>query len=70
MDEDTKEYAFRIYLAQYSNMDKKTYISFNEFWDNIKPKKAVLDTRNKDDIMQDILELEKSFGKGETHGTV
>lgn len=64
MEEDTREYAFRIYLASYPNMTKETFKTFNEFYEEIKPKKVELDTRSEDEIMQEILEIEKSFEKG------
>jgi wyosine [tRNA(Phe)-imidazoG37] synthetase (radical SAM superfamily) len=64
MEEDTKEYAFRIYLAVYPNMDKKNFKSFNEYWEEIKPKKVELDLRTEEDIMQEILEIENSFKRG------
>lgn len=64
MEEDTREYAFRIYLAVLPNMTKENKKSFNQFWEEIQPKKVEFDTRNEDDIMQDILEIEKSFEKG------
>lgn len=64
MEEDTREYAFRIYLTVYPNMDKDNFKSFNEFWEEIKPQNNVVDTRNKDEIMKEIYEIENSFKKG------
>lgn len=64
MEEDTQEYAFRIYLASYPNMTQENFKTFNEFYEEIKPKKVELDTRSKDEIMQEILVIEKSFEKG------
>lgn len=64
MEEDTREYAFRIYLASYPNMTKENFKSFNEFWEEIKPKKIELDNRSEEEIMLEILEIEKSFEKG------
>ena len=64
MEEDTKEYAFRIYLSAYPNMDKKNYKSFNEFWNEIKPQSIVFDTRSEEKIMEEIFEIEKKFKKG------
>ena len=60
-EEDTKEYAFRIYLAKYPNMDKSNFRTFNEFWEEIKPQNVVQDTRSKDDIMQELLAVEQKF---------
>lgn len=64
-EEETKEYAFKIYLASYPNMDKKNFKSFNDFWEEIKPKKIEIDKRSEDEIMKEILEIEKSFKKGD-----
>jgi hypothetical protein len=64
MEKDTKEYAFRIYLAGYPNMTKDNFKTFNEFWEDIKPQNIVLDKRSEDEIMQEIIEIENSFKKG------
>ncbi|MDD3173355.1 MAG: hypothetical protein PHF63_06815 [Herbinix sp.] len=64
MEEDTREYSFRIYLAAYANMDKKNFKTFNEFWEEVKPQNIVIDTRSEDEIMKEILDIEKKFEKG------
>ncbi len=64
-EEETKEHAFRIYLASYPNMTKENFKSFNDFWEEIKPKKIEIDKRSEDEIMKEILEIEKSFKKGD-----
>jgi wyosine [tRNA(Phe)-imidazoG37] synthetase (radical SAM superfamily) len=64
MEEDTKEYAYRIYLAAYPNMDKKNFKTFNEFWEETKPQNVIIDTRSEDEIMEEILEIDKKFKKG------
>jgi hypothetical protein len=64
MDEDTRDYAFKIYLAAYPNMDKKNFKTFNEFWEEAKPQNIVIDTRNEDEIMKEILAIENKFVKG------
>lgn len=64
-EEETKEYAFRIYLASYPNMTKENFKSFNDFWEEIKPKKIEIDKRSEDEIMKEILEIEKSFKQGD-----
>lgn len=64
MDKETKECAFRMYLAVLPNMDKKTFKTFNEFWDDSQPKQVTLDTRSEEEIMEEILEIEKLFGRG------
>lgn len=45
-------------------MTKDNFKSFNEFWEEIKPKNIELDIRSEDEIMLEILEIEKSFEKG------
>lgn len=64
-EEETREYAFRIYLAAYPNMDKKNFKSFDNFWEEIKPKRIKLDNRSEEEIMNEILDIEKSFKKGD-----
>jgi len=59
-EEETREYAFRIYLAIHPKADPKKFKTFNEFWEEIKPKKIEYDTRSQDEIMQEILEMENS----------
>lgn len=62
-EEETREYAFRIYLAAYPNMDKDKFLTFNEFWEEIKPDTSKYDARSKDEIMKDLIEIENKFGK-------
>lgn len=64
MEEDTRDYAFHIYLAAYPNMDKKNFKSFNEFWEEAKPQKIVIDARSEDEIMKEIFAIEEKFEKG------
>lgn len=45
-------------------MTKDNFKSFNEFWEEIKPNQVELDTRSEDEIMQEILEIQKSFEEG------
>lgn len=46
-------------------MDKSNFKTFNEYWDEIKPKQVVVDTRSEDEIMQEILEIENKFRREE-----
>lgn len=70
-EEETRDYAFKIYLASYPGMNKDNFKTFNEFWDEIRPQKIEIDARSTEDIMKEILETEKSFGKrGEENGIV
>ena len=63
--EETLEYHYRLWLARYPLYNEKTYESFEEFYDKVKPKKVVIDNRSEDEIMKEILEIEKSFKKGD-----
>lgn len=64
-EKETEEYAFKMWLAKYPHMDKSNFVSFNQFYDEIKPKKVELDNRSHDDIMQEVLEIENKFrGEG------
>lgn|GEM_PF-3023803 len=70
-EEETKEYYYRWWLVRYPLYDKKTYESFEEFYDKVKPKKIKIDNRSEDEIMSEILEIEKYFRKGDVNnGTV
>lgn len=62
--EETRDYAFTLYASAYPHMSEKHFKTFNEFWNEIKPKKVELDQRSKEEIMQEMLGIEKSFMKG------
>lgn len=65
-EETSRDYALKIYLGMVPRMKK--IIPFNEYYENVKnsmPKKVKYDTRNKDDIMSELSEIEKSFQKGD-----
>lgn len=59
-EEDIREYYFRWWLVRYPLYDKENYESFEEFYEKAKPKKITVDTRSKDELMQEIQEIEKS----------
>jgi len=65
--EETRETAFRIYLARLPYFD--TPKSFEEFWEDVHPK---IDETPIDDAMQDILNIEKQIaekGDATSNGT-
>jgi hypothetical protein len=64
-EEDTREYAFKIYLAALPNMTEENKMTFNEFWEEIKPEKITYDTRSQEEIISDVMEIEKKFRKEE-----
>lgn len=55
--QEDKEYLFRHYLMIYPNMDKKTYKSFEQYYQEIIPNKVILDERPMDEIMNEILKV-------------
>lgn len=63
--EETREYVLKFYLTDRPNMDKKNFKTFNQYCDEMIPKKVTLDNRSQDEIMQEILEIEESFTKGD-----
>ena len=69
-EEDTRDYAFKIYLAKYPNMTQENFVTFNEFWEEIKPEKKIIDNRSEDEIMKEILEIENKFRKEESDGII
>jgi predicted transcriptional regulator len=46
-------------------MTKENFKTFNEYYDEMKPRKIEYDIRSRDEIMQEILEIEKSKAKGD-----
>ena len=46
-------------------MTKEHFKTFNEYFEEIKPKKIEYDTRSQDEIMQEILEIERAKEKGD-----
>ena len=56
-EEETKEQVRRIWLAQYPNMDKKTYISFEDFYN--KQVKHIDKPKTKEEIMKNVDDILK-----------
>lgn len=63
-EEETKEFYYRWWLVRYPYYDQKNYESFEEFFEKVVPKRIELDTRNKEEIMQEVLEIENKFKEG------
>ena len=63
-EEETREYYYRFWLVRYPLYDNSSYETFDEFYDKVKPKNIIYDTRTKEEIMKEILEVEQSFEKG------
>ena len=57
-EEETKEAMFRLYLVDRPNMDKKTFMTFAEYYDKYHKPKAKLDNRTDEEIMAEILAIE------------
>lgn len=64
-EEETREYALKFYLTDRAKMDNGNFKTFNEYLDDLIPKKIALDNRSEDEIMQEILEIENKFRKEE-----
>lgn len=60
-EENTREDAYRLYLALRPIMTEKNVKSFNEFWEDIKPQKIIIDQRDTDEIMKEMQEIEDKF---------
>lgn len=60
-EEEMKEYYYRLWLVRYPYYDQKNYESFDEFYDKVRPRKIELDTRSKEEIMREVLEIEQTF---------
>ena len=58
-EEETKEVMFRLYLSDRPNMDKKTFMTFDEYYKKYRPKRIITDNRSKDDIMAELLPIKK-----------
>lgn len=56
-EKEIEEYFYRLWLVRYPNYDKNNFETFDEFYEKNKPKKIVKDTRSKDEIMKEILEI-------------
>lgn len=64
-EEEKLEYYYRLWLVRYPSYNKSNYESFEEFYEKVRPKEIKIDNRTEDEIMQEILEIERSFKKGE-----
>ena len=53
--EEQKENLFKLWLARYPNYTKDNFETFEEFYNKSMPKEVQYDTRNKDEIMKEIL---------------
>lgn len=60
LEEDTREYYFRWWLARYPLYTKDNYEPFEEFYDKVKPQQITIDTRSKDELMTEIQGIQKS----------
>jgi hypothetical protein len=60
-EEETKEYYYRWWLVRYPYYKESDYESFDEFYDKARPKRIIIDTRSKEEIMNEIAEIEEKF---------
>lgn len=57
VEEEQREYFYKIWLVRYPEYNEDNYESFEEFYDKYKPKKIVQDNETKDEIMEEILSI-------------
>lgn len=55
LEEERKEYYYRLWLVRYPRYDQNTYESFDEFYEKCVPQKVEIDIRTKDEIMEELL---------------
>jgi hypothetical protein len=55
IEEEQKESMFRLYLSDRPNMDKKSFLTFNQYYEKYKPKKIINDNRPKEQIIDELL---------------
>lgn len=64
-EEKEKGLAWDVYLTIYPNMNKETYISFEDFY---KPKKKIeIPTKTEAEILTDVKEIINTFNGGENN---
>lgn len=59
MEQEQKEYYYRFWLVRYPGYTEKNFETFEDFYDKYRPKKVQYDTRSKDEIMQDIMKIDR-----------
>lgn len=63
--ESVKEELYKLYVSIYPHFTKESFQTFNEFYEERKPAEITeLDTRLKDEIMQELLKIDISQKKG------
>lgn len=58
-EEKFRDHTLKIYLAAYPNFTKKNFITFDEFWEQVKPRKVTYDMRSKEDLIKEAKEIEE-----------
>ena len=62
MEQEQKEYYYRFWLVRYPNYTKETFETFEEFYDKYRPQNIKIDNRSKDEIMKDIMKIDRKEG--------
>lgn len=62
LEEEQKERFYQLWLVRYPNYTKDNFETFGDFYDKYKPQKVQFDTRSKDEIMNDILKIDRKEG--------
>ncbi|GEM02495.1 hypothetical protein SAMN05421839_1064 [Halolactibacillus halophilus] len=59
VEEKQKEETYALWLVRYSSYTEETFETFEEFYEKLYPPKIEMDTRNKDEIMSELLGKEE-----------
>lgn len=57
VEEEQREYFYKIWLVRYPEYNEDNYESFEEFYEKYKPGQIIEDNRTKDEIMEELLEI-------------
>lgn len=55
LEEERKEYYYRLWLVRYPSYTQSNYESFDEFYEKCVPQRIEVDTRSTDEIMAEII---------------
>jgi len=64
-EQNRHDMLFKMYITLYPNFNKKTYMTFEEYEDKCNGISAEMDNRTKEEIMNEIMEIENKFKASE-----
>lgn len=56
-EEEQREDYYQLWLVRYQDYDEETFEQFEDFYETYKPQIIVEDSRSKDEIIEDILNI-------------